>query len=43
MGVLKVAVLITRRSGGEVSLEKVREDMEIYGKYYDTPLLVLGV
>jgi hypothetical protein len=43
MGVLKVAVLITRRSGGEVSLEKVKKDMEIYRKYYNTSLLVLNV
>lgn len=43
MGKLKVGVLITSVSSEEVSLKKVRSDMEIYGKYYDVPLLVLGI
>lgn len=43
MGKLKVAILITRVSGGEISLEKVKKDMEVFGKYYDTPLLVIGI
>ncbi|RKY52475.1 MAG: hypothetical protein DRP89_07635 [Candidatus Neomarinimicrobiota bacterium] len=43
MGKLKVAILITRVSGGEVSLDKVRKDMELFGKHYEPPLLVLGI
>jgi len=43
MGKLKVAVLVTRLPGGEVSLEKVKKDMEVFGRYYETPLMVLGL
>ena len=40
---LKVAVLITRASGGEVSLEKIKKDMEIFSRYYEVPLLVIAL
>ncbi|HDP99204.1 MAG TPA: hypothetical protein ENN22_08485 [bacterium] len=40
---LKVAILITRISGGEVSLKKVKDDLEIYGEHYETPLMVFGI
>ncbi|MDI6782992.1 MAG: hypothetical protein QME64_02725 [bacterium] len=43
MGKLKIAILITSISGGEVNLVKVQNDMNLYGKHYEVPLLAFGV
>jgi hypothetical protein len=43
MGKISTAVVVTRRSGGEVSLEKARDDLAIFGKHYEVPLLIIGV
>lgn len=40
---IRTAVLVTRIAGGEISLEKVKSDLKIYGDYYEVPLLVIGI
>ncbi len=43
MGKIRAAVIITRRAGGEVSLEKAKQDLALFGKHYEVPLLIMGV
>lgn len=40
---IKTAVLITSYKGGEVNYQRVLEDLETYGDYYDVPLFVIGI
>ena len=43
MSKIEAASIVTRLEGGEVSLRKVQSDLELYGLYYDVPLLVVGL
>jgi len=43
MGKIEAAAIVTRLEGGEVSLRKVQSDLELYGRCYDVPLLVVGL
>ncbi len=43
MGRIRVAVLITSITGGEVSLRKAESDLRLYGDHYEVPLVLIGV
>lgn len=43
MGKIKAGVLITRASGGEVNFQKVIDELELYGIYYEAPLFIVGL
>jgi len=43
MGKIRVGVLVTSLSGGEVNFEKAVKELELYGRFYEVPLLLIGV